>query len=717
MAPSLVALVTALTAFCGFAYQQILAIALSDTLGNMTLAQASSLSVFLIGMGLGSAGQNKVTRPLARLFWIEALLALAGATSIAYLTLTEIFLRFWDLPQAGIQLAAVVPMIGLIGFLTGAELPILLRIYQKKPGWLIAVQYAGAFIAAWIVPLVLLPQLDVLGSALLVAAVNLLVNGILLTRLPMGWSLPTLATGLLLILLWPTQIQIRDLHLKMIYYTPKAAHSANWREARNILDRLESPIRIRSDHQWIDILPATFTTALDGKKDFKLFLNRRLQVAESRSARYHQSFAHGAIQFHTNVPKKVLILGGGDGILAMELLRHPEIKSIDLVEIDQKIIDLARHYPSLTRLNKNSLADKRVHVHIEDAIRFLNSQNQYDLILIDFPFPNGLELSPLYSKEFYTQVKNSLLPDGKIVLDFPSTRSDDPNWQVLTSTLHAAGFEHVIGYGHDDKFIAASAKPLTWPKRIHSPNLDNQTWLNLTQIRSEDLPPKSRINKITTPYSFAQPSPNQNHRQAHHAQFDLETLASIWPQLGPRFSKVWGQLTDSSPIVDWSKPPQSTQSKWPQDFPSYQWGIHTEGNSVTSFIQIMDSTSSQAIQLARHWSNKFRQPPPDNWVGLSLTADFNFAEFYLQKGDSLNVQTCKHGICSASVPVTLDKDRLIAKTDGQTLWTQTSVETTPVWFSSQKAQAIQTEIQKQFLLLPSSIRRSTDGSWLRAYYP
>src|SRR5437762_11318931 len=101
-------------------------------------------------------------------------------------------------------------------------------------------------------------------------------------------------------------------------------------------------------------------------RGFSLFLNGNLQFSSVDEYRYHEALVHPAMQAAEG-RKRVLILGGGDGLAAREVLRYPEVESVTLVDLDPAITSLAVKYPELHELNQGSLEDARLHLLNDDA--------------------------------------------------------------------------------------------------------------------------------------------------------------------------------------------------------------------------------------------------------------------------------------------------------------------------------------------------------------
>jgi len=144
-----------------------------------------------------------------------------------------------------------------------------------------------------------------------------------------------------------------------------------------------------------------------------LCLDKIVQFSKSDESIYHEIMVHPVLFSHPK-PENVLIIGGGDGGVLREVLKH-SVKKVDLVEIDKRIIEVSKKY--LKFVCKNSFSDKRLKIHNIGGERFIRDYiDYYDLIIIDCTNsePEGLS-SELYSTEFYKQVSRALKQDGIII--------------------------------------------------------------------------------------------------------------------------------------------------------------------------------------------------------------------------------------------------------------------------------------------------------------
>ncbi len=161
----------------------------------------------------------------------------------------------------------------------------------------------------------------------------------------------------------------------------------------------------KSKHQRIQILD----TPVYGRI---LVLDGIIQITEKDEAAYSEMLVHPAIQVLKN-PQNILIIGGGDGAVAEEILKYNFVKKIDLVDIDKEVVKLSSKY--FKKINKNALNNKKVNIFFQDAFDFIaTTKNKYDLIIADRPDPIGAGIS-LFKEKFYKNVNNILIDEGMAI--------------------------------------------------------------------------------------------------------------------------------------------------------------------------------------------------------------------------------------------------------------------------------------------------------------
>ena len=143
-----------------------------------------------------------------------------------------------------------------------------------------------------------------------------------------------------------------------------------------------------------------------------LFLDHELQFSELDEFVYHEMFSFPALFSHKD-PKRVLIIGGGDLLLAKQILKYPAIQTVDLVELDGKVVEICKkHFVSINETSKNP----KLNIFIEDGRTFVeNCQQKYDLIFLDLP-DDKKNCEPIFSEKFYNDVSENLENDGIIAI-------------------------------------------------------------------------------------------------------------------------------------------------------------------------------------------------------------------------------------------------------------------------------------------------------------
>jgi len=150
----------------------------------------------------------------------------------------------------------------------------------------------------------------------------------------------------------------------------------------------------------------------------KLFrLDGRFMTSEQDEFFYHENLVHVAAITHPQ-PERALIVGGGDGGSAEELLKHPSMKKVVLAEIDVAVVDIARKY--LESVHRGSLDDPRLELRIGDGFQYVRETAEtFDLIVLDLTDPGGPSLE-LYTPEFYRACASRLTSLGAMTLHIAS---------------------------------------------------------------------------------------------------------------------------------------------------------------------------------------------------------------------------------------------------------------------------------------------------------
>ncbi len=178
--------------------------------------------------------------------------------------------------------------------------------------------------------------------------------------------------------------------------------TGRWRQGLPIKSKLAE---VQSPFQKIEM----FDTELWGKM---LVIDGKIQACDFDEFVYHEMIAHVAMLSHPD-PKRIMVLGGGDGGTLRESLRHPSVTEATLVEIDREVIRVCQEF--MPGLSSCIEADKRVRLFADDAAIYIREARDLDVIMVDSSDPEGPSES-LFSLEFYQSLKGALSKEGIIAL-------------------------------------------------------------------------------------------------------------------------------------------------------------------------------------------------------------------------------------------------------------------------------------------------------------
>lgn len=429
-------------ATCGLVYELLAGTLASYLLGDSVTQFSTVIGAYLFAMGIGSWCSRYVTRDELRLFVrVEILIALIGGCSAAAL-----FMLFPVIDHFRIALYGLVLV---IGFLVGLEIPLLLRIlrsdfeFRDLVSTVLTFDYVGALAASLLFPLILMPHLGMIRTGFLFGFANV---------------------GVALALMWLLPAQARLGMEKAAGIVVALLLVAGFAGAERI-QRLAEVAAYEEPVIYAVSTPFQRIVLTRGGNDLRLFLNGNLQFSSRDEYRYHEALVHPALGRVAN-PANILILGGGDGLAAREVFRHPNVKRVTLVDLDPEMTRLFAQSPMLARLNKGALSDPRLHVINADAFRWVReAKDRYDAIIVDFPDPTDFSVGKLYTKTFYQQVRRLLAPDGMMVVQSTSPLVAPAAFWTVATTLEAAGFTtkpyhvYVPSFG-EWGFILAADRPI-----------------------------------------------------------------------------------------------------------------------------------------------------------------------------------------------------------------------------------------------------------------
>ena len=231
--------------------------------------------------------------------------------------------------------------------------------------------------------------------------------------------------------------------------------------------------RVKSEHQDIAVVEHG-----SGKSsDVRLVIDGELQFSSVDEYRYHECLVHPAIALASSLPARgasglrVLLLGAGDGLAAREVLKHPAVEAIDIVDLDADVTDLCRAgtprtIRRLVQLCENAFGSPKVTLHTTDALSFLTQRrlgsatadsgsrgdcSSWDVVIMDLPDPTTEPLAQLYTIEFFATALGGLRPEGGVLVTHGGDifANGSAFWTIvrtLRAAVATAGAQH-IEYG------------------------------------------------------------------------------------------------------------------------------------------------------------------------------------------------------------------------------------------------------------------------------
>jgi spermidine synthase len=454
--------------------------------GNSIEQFSITIGVMFLMMGIGGFLQKYMTRGLVETF-ILAELGLVLMGGFAPIAMQWVFSTM----QADFSWIKMV-YVCCIGLLIGIEIPLVMRINERFTSnlgsniagtW--AWDYVGGAVgvAVWIIMLRM--YIPLTHISFFVAGCNLAVA---LVALWFFWK-----RGLLQ---WKLSAPFAAITAILVVAVTIAGYTNVDSWSKILSQKLyEDPIVFQEQTKYQQIV-MTETTNVDSVNGstFELFLNGNKQFNSSDEKIYHELLVHPAMNLAAR-HERVLVLGGGDGMALREIVKYPGVKEVSLVDLDPGMIELARTNPLVVKLNGNSFADARVHssmpagmqdtgtkrevlvdtgnidtvdcpeatdqqgkrqmecvsepitesigtvdVFTLDADQFVSAQSgPWDVVIVDLPDPNSVELSKLYSLEFYNKIKRNMSPDGIVVVQSTSPYHAKETYLCIMRTMAAAG--------------------------------------------------------------------------------------------------------------------------------------------------------------------------------------------------------------------------------------------------------------------------------------
>jgi spermidine synthase len=410
-------------ATCGLIYELIAGTLASYLLGDSITQFSTVIGCYLFAMGIGSWLSRFVRRDVLSVFIrVELMIGLIGGFSA--------FLLFWLFGQVTEFRVVLYGLITLIGTLVGLEIPLLLRLlkeelqFEELVARVLSLDYVGALAASLVFPLVLVPYLGLMRSAFLFGFLNAVV-GLIALRL-MKQEIRN-ARGL-------TLLAVMVLGALVAGFVASDRLLA-WTEGSQFPGRVV--FATSTPYQRI-----VLSRQAD---DLRLYLNGNLQFSSRDEYRYHEALVHPVMSRHV-APRRVLVLGGGDGLAVREILKYPAVEHVTLVDLDAAMTRLFQSHPLLTAQNQGALSSPRVQVVNADAFSWLAQTvdqrmgERFDVVIIDFPDPTNFSLGKLYSTAFYQRLSGVLAPGALVTVQGSSPLVGRQSFWCVVETMRASGF-------------------------------------------------------------------------------------------------------------------------------------------------------------------------------------------------------------------------------------------------------------------------------------
>lgn len=437
-------------AACGLLYELAAGALASYLLGDSVLQFSTIIGTYLFAMGIGSWLSRYFEDQLpAHFLRVELMVALVGGALPAVLFLANAY-------APGAFRFLLYGMVMVVGTLVGLEIPLVMRILKRNASLkdlvskVLTFDYLGALAVSLAFPIVLVPQLGLVRTGLLFGFMNAAIA------------------------VWALVLFRHELHRLRAHAWACALVLLALGSGLVGADQLT---KLADDHFYQDRIvlssssPYQRIVVTQGRQGARLYLNGNLQFAQSDEYRYHEALVHPAMAAH-GAPKKIAVLGGGDGMAVREVLKYPSVQAVTLVELDPAMTGLFKSNAMMTALNGNALNDPRVSIVNTDAFRWLQeTAEMFDVIVVDFPDPTNFAIGKLFTNSFYSLLDKRLAASGYAVIQTTSPLIARQSFWTVVQTVESIGLTtkpyhaHVPSFG-EWGFVLASHRPWREPETL-----------------------------------------------------------------------------------------------------------------------------------------------------------------------------------------------------------------------------------------------------------
>lgn len=386
--------------------------------GNAIFQWTIVMSLMLFAMGVGSrASRYFHTNLLDTFICIEFFLSILCSVSAVF--------AYSIAPWTDCIQLIIYSQAFLIGVLIGLEIPIVTRINDSYDELRLNISnvmekdYFGSLIGGLVFAFFALPHLGLTYTPIILGTVNFLVAVFLL------WRFFSLVHRKKIILSFLSFTSVFLVSLFLLA-KPVILHGEQKKYKDKIIYSEQTKYQKIVMTQW--------------KKDYWLYINGQEQFSTYDEELYHEPLVHPAMTLSGDC-SNVMVLGGGDGLAVREVLKHRNVKSVTLIDLDPVMTDLSATHPVLLEINRGSFRDERVKIYNQDASVFLDGCLElFGVIIIDLPDPDTIDLMHVYSQSFYRKLKKHLIRGGVLVTQAASPYFARDAFLCIMKTINQSGF-------------------------------------------------------------------------------------------------------------------------------------------------------------------------------------------------------------------------------------------------------------------------------------
>ena len=409
------------TGCAGIVAEYVLSTLATYLIGNAIFQWTMVMSLMLFAMGVGSRISRFFTRHL-----LEVFILIEFGLSILCAMSAEV--AYGLSPYTSYIGLVIYAQAFVIGVLIGLEIPIVTRLndaYEELRTNISAIMekdYYGALLGGLVFAFFALPHLGLTYTPIILGSINFSVAAFLLWRFfGLVRNRKTVMTAFVLSCVMLGTIGA--LARPIIQYGEQKKYKDKIIYAR------QTPYQKIVLTQW--------------KSFYWLYINGQEQFSTFDEEKYHEPLVHPAMTF-SPAPQHVLILGGGDGLALREVLQYEAVQSVTLVDIDPEMTELAATHEVFQKINNRSMQEPRLTVVNQDACKFLEITDRlYNVVIVDLPDPDSIDLMHVYSQTFYELIRTHLTKGGIMTVQATSPYFSKNAFLCILKTIRHCGFSAV----------------------------------------------------------------------------------------------------------------------------------------------------------------------------------------------------------------------------------------------------------------------------------